>query len=213
MIAENRPAPPPACTMSSPPGRNFGSVRVAQRTRACPRRCRRRRGRCSAPRAAGSSWSSVAQLRPRPSPLRANTRACSGPTTRIASKPSTSFGWCTRAQARGERAGQRLRRRATAGRRRPRALAGEQRDASRRPARSRARPAAAPTASRPRPRRSRTRACPGCRRVARSTPPGRPPPTLRMTSCSARPIVELARLPWPSALTPEFMPMRAAIGR
>ena len=33
--------------------------------------------------------------------------------------------------------------------------------------------------------------------VARSISPGRPPPTLRMTSCSARPIVALARLPGP----------------
>ena len=31
--------------------------------------------------------------------------------------------------------------------------------------------------------------------AARSTSPGRPPPTLRIRSCSARPIVELARLP------------------
>ena len=30
MMAENRPAPPPACTISSPPGRNFGRVGVAQ---------------------------------------------------------------------------------------------------------------------------------------------------------------------------------------
>ncbi len=42
--------------------------------------------------------------------------------------------------------------------------------------------------------------------MARSTPPGRPPPTLRMTSCKARPIVALARLPWPRALMPEFIP-------
>ncbi len=43
---------------------------------------------------------------------------------------------------------------------------------------------------------------PGLPRVARSMPPGRPPPTLRTMSCRARPIVALARLPWPSALTP-----------
>ena len=36
---------------------------------------------------------------------------------------------------------------------------------------------------------------PGLPCVARSTPPGRPPPTLRITSCSARPMVEFARLP------------------
>ena len=53
---------------------------------------------------------------------------------------------------------------------------------------------------------------PGLPRVARSTPPGRPPPTLRITSCKARPIVALARLPWPRVLTPEFIPMAPVIG-
>ena len=53
---------------------------------------------------------------------------------------------------------------------------------------------------------------PGLPCAARSTPPGRPPPTLRMTSCSARPIVRLARLPWPSALTPLFIPIRCVPG-
>ena len=48
--------------------------------------------------------------------------------------------------------------------------------------------------------------------VARSTSPGRPPPTLRITSCSARPIVELARLPCPSALPREFIPMARVPG-
>ncbi len=53
---------------------------------------------------------------------------------------------------------------------------------------------------------------PGLPNVARSMPPGTPPPTLRTVSCSARPMVALARLPWPSALMPEFMPMARAIG-
>ena len=53
---------------------------------------------------------------------------------------------------------------------------------------------------------------PGQPRVDRSIPPGTPPPTLRITSCSARPMLAFARLPWPSAFTPEFMPMRRAIG-
>ena len=47
---------------------------------------------------------------------------------------------------------------------------------------------------------------------AGSIPPGTPPPTLRITSCNARPMLALARLPWPSAFTPEFMPMRRATG-
>ena len=53
---------------------------------------------------------------------------------------------------------------------------------------------------------------PGWPSVARSTSPGRPPPTLRMTSCKARPIVALARLPWPRQLMPEFIPISRAIG-
>ena len=48
--------------------------------------------------------------------------------------------------------------------------------------------------------------------VARSTPPGAPPPTLRTTSCTARPIVALARLPCPRTLTPLFMPISAVMG-
>ncbi len=36
---------------------------------------------------------------------------------------------------------------------------------------------------------------PGWPSVARSTPPGLPPPTLRITSCKARPMVALARFP------------------
>ena len=53
---------------------------------------------------------------------------------------------------------------------------------------------------------------PGVPSVARSTSPGRPPPTLRTTSCSARPIVAFARLPCPSALTPLFIPIARVIG-
>ena len=48
---------------------------------------------------------------------------------------------------------------------------------------------------------------PGLPWAARSTPPGRPPPTLRTTSCTARPIVRLARLPCPRALPPPFIPI------
>ena len=65
MMAENSPAPPPACTMSRPPGRNFGSVAPGQPGRARPRRCRRRparsrrraaaAGRAAPPRGAGGS--------------------------------------------------------------------------------------------------------------------------------------------------------------
>ena len=53
---------------------------------------------------------------------------------------------------------------------------------------------------------------PGLPCIARSISPGRPPPTLRMMSWKARPMVALARLPWPSAFRPQFMPMRRATG-
>ena len=53
---------------------------------------------------------------------------------------------------------------------------------------------------------------PGLPCVARSTSPGRPPPTLRTTSWSARPIVAFARLPCPNTFLPEFMPIRRRIG-
>ena len=80
------------------------------------------------------------------------------------------------------------------------------------PPRRPARPPATPTASRPRPRRSRSCTCRAFRSVARSTSPGRPPPTLRITSCRARPMVALARLPCPKALIPEFIPMARPTG-
>ena len=53
---------------------------------------------------------------------------------------------------------------------------------------------------------------PGLPSVALSTPPGRPPPTLRTTSWRARPMVALARFPWPSALSPAFIPTARATG-
>ena len=53
---------------------------------------------------------------------------------------------------------------------------------------------------------------PGCPRVDMSTSPGRPPPTLRTSNCSARPMVALARNPCPKALPPQFRPMRRRIG-
>src|SRR5262249_57718672 len=41
---------------------------------------------------------------------------------------------------------------------------------------------------------------------------GRAPSTFRTMRLSARPIVALARLPWPSALIPEFIPIARVIG-
>ncbi len=53
---------------------------------------------------------------------------------------------------------------------------------------------------------------PGLPWVARSTPPGRPPPRLRTSNWSARPIDSDALLPCPSALTPGFIPIRDVPG-
>ena len=48
--------------------------------------------------------------------------------------------------------------------------------------------------------------------VERSVPPGFAPPRLRIASRTARPMVALARLPWPSAPSFMFIPMRSRIG-
>ena len=53
---------------------------------------------------------------------------------------------------------------------------------------------------------------PGWPCAARSSSPGRPPPTLRTTSWRARPIVRFARLPWPRQLPPAFIPTSALSG-
>ena len=48
--------------------------------------------------------------------------------------------------------------------------------------------------------------------VARSPVPGSPPPTFIRTRRTARPIVTLARAPWPKALYPALSPISRAIG-
>ena len=144
--------------------------------------------------------------RPRRTPARARARSPGS-----ASKPSTSLGWwivCRQAAIeRARRLGL------------PRLLVddaarsltgedGEGVDARRRAARLGERRERRVAGA----RRSRTRACPGCRGRPGRRPAGRPPPTLRTTSCTARPIVRLARLPWPSALPAPFIPMLARAG-
>ena len=68
------------------------------------------------------------------------------------------------------------------------------------------------TATSPRARGKQNEILPGLPCAARSTPPGTPPPTLRTTSCTARPIVRLARLPWPSTLPAPFIPIALVPG-
>ena len=53
---------------------------------------------------------------------------------------------------------------------------------------------------------------PGWPRVARSSLPGRAPPTFWSVSLSARPMAALARVPCPKTLPPALMPRRPAIG-
>ena len=210
MMAENSPAPPPACTSSRPSGRNFGSVASAERTPARLRRCRRRRARARCRGAAGGRAARRA-MRSRSQPASANTRPCSGPTTRMASNPISSFGWCTvRRQAAKVLA-------SYSGVARQLvddaawALAGEQRDGvdaggDAAADGERANGDAASSSAK------QNRTCPGCRAWR-----GRPRPGGRRRRCgrraaAARPIVELARLPWPSTLTPQFMPIARVPG-
>src|SRR5436305_2056088 len=103
MMAENNPAPPPACTSRRPSSPNFGTVAPARPSgspSAMP----------PAPRitSSPSSWrsaSSSSRTRALDQPPSRNTRPCSGETTTTTSKPSAIFGCGTaRRQAASERA-------------------------------------------------------------------------------------------------------------
>ena len=181
MMAENSPAPPPACTTSSPPARNFGSVALGERLRAVPRRCRPRRAR---PRRRGSGGSAASSSR---------SRAFDQP--RVAEHASVlgrdhEHGVERRRPSSGGRRCAGTRRASwRASRRRAmswstiaaHALAREQRDRRLLRRRARARRGAAPTVSRPRPRRSRTCTCRGGRASR-----GRPRRVGRRRRCGSR---------------------------
>src|SRR5262249_32519042 len=209
MMAENSPAPPPACTIRSPSSRSFGTVipatpsgrpsviPPAPRTTSSPSSCR--------------SASSSSRRRAFDQPPSRNTRPCSGETTRIASKPSAIFGCGTAGMhAASERASDsdvRLSWSTTP--RTPSPAKSVTADESA------GRPRSTCNASHGEPASSSAKQnvyLPGLPSVARSISPGRPPPTLRTTSCNARPMVALARLPWPRALIPEFIPIARATG-
>ena len=189
-MAENRPAPPPACTSSRPPGRNFGSVDV-----------RARLGHALGD-AAGAAHDLAARELQRLVELASSTRSRSSRPRRTPARArGRRRGWRrSRAAASG---GARVRRQAASDARErlgvarhlvddaPRALAGEQRDGRRRRARSRARRASGSHGEPSSSSAKQNESLPGLPCAARSTPPGRPPPTLRMTSCSARPMVEV----------------------
>ena len=162
MMAENRPAPPPACTSSSPPGRNFGSVSAGERARACPSAMPPAPRTISlAGRAAAASCSSSLHPRRGPSPPRGTPgRARADDEHGVEAERRASGGarcaGTPRASAASDSGVARQLVDDAA-----RTLAGEQRDRVGRRREAAARPTAAPTASPPRPRRSRTLSLPG----------------------------------------------------
>src|SRR2546425_8436931 len=209
MMAEKRPAVPPACTNSSPPGRNLATVAATADS-----------GIPSAIPPAPFTISAPGKVRKEPSssrslaldqPASRKTRPCSGEMTQRASQARPHFGCpTTRRQAANDRA-------SASGVRASWSKNGWTPE-----------PANNVTAEVPggRPRSTERDSqgevssasakqkvyLPGLPSVARSISPGRPPPTLRITSCSARPMVALARLPCPRALIPEFIPISRAMG-
>ncbi len=160
--------------------------------RARPRRCLPRRGPAPFPRSAGARG--VAR---RPSPcssLIAEHARVLGADRQQAVECRDELRMVQRPQARGKAARERFRiaRQLVDDRARP--FAGEQHHAVR--ARSGAEISGQRRPGEPSSSSAKQKAIfPGLPCVARSTSPGRPPPTFRTTSCSARPIVGLARLP------------------
>ena len=194
-----------------PSGPELGQRRRRRGARGCPRRCRRRRAPARCRGSAGERAARRAPARdpspPRRTPERARARRPGSRRT-----PSTQLRVVQRAQAGGERVGQRLGLAGELVDDAARALAGEHGDrvvARRRSPRLTASEVhGEPSSSSAKQKLT----LPGLPCAARSTPPGRPPPTLRTTSCTARPMVRLARLPWPSTLTPLFMPIARVPG-
>ena len=186
--------------------------RPGERASACPRRCRSRPRTSSSPASLQQRVELVADARLATSPPR-GTRARARVRPR-ASRRTTSGELRVRDARRqlGERARKRLGRARHLVDDAPHAVAANSVTAMS-PARQPRSTAAAPTASPSSSSAKQNVYLPGLPSVARSTSPGRPPPTLRITSCSARPIVALARLPWPERVARrEFMPIAPAIG-
>src|SRR6476659_5453559 len=192
IIIEKRPAAPPQWTSRKPPGRNFGNVELA-RCAGAPSAMPPAPRTSSLPDICRSSWRRATTFSLLQPDCR-NTRACSGPIASKQSNAMTSFAWCS-----VRRLAARLR---------------ESDSASRDSWSTIARgpspvnnttvfvPGAAPKSAdkgdqgEPSSSSAQQKAIfPGFPCVARSTSPGRPPPTFRTTSCSARPIVRFARFP------------------
>ena len=96
MIAENSPAPPPACTISRPPSRNFGRRRARlQNASGMPSAMPPRAAHDLLGRRAAAARRAPRAAAPSIQPASRNTRACSGETTSIASHTMTFFGCAT----------------------------------------------------------------------------------------------------------------------
>ena len=161
-------------------------------------------------RGASSARTGAAAAARGPSPPRAKTRPCSGPTTSSASHASRCFGCATDSSATASDGAE------------PLGLAGELVDDDPRRLGRHQRHAGLPGGS---PRswpaghgdpleplgEARARPCRAGRARRDPRRRGRPPPTLRTESCSARPIVRFARLPWPRQLPAAFIP--TAVGQ
>src|SRR5918912_50828 len=209
MIAENRPAGPPAWTNHTPSGRNLGRL-VPVSSSGMPSVHPPASRTSSSPGMVRSAWIS-SRSRAFVQPASRNTRACSGEMTTSASKARTSLGWAMvrRHQANERASDAGVRESWSITTRGPSPANNVTAEASA------GRPRSTESGSQGEPSSSSAKQnvyLPGWPRVARSTSPGRPPPTLRTTSCSARPMVALARFPWPSALMPAFMPIARATG-
>src|SRR3954469_14955002 len=192
MMAENMPALPPAWTNHRPLAANFGQDAPANPS-----------GRPSlqppAPRTSsspGSVNSDISSSRSRAfdHPPSRNTRACSGDTTMKASNTNANLGCATdrrpKANDRASDSGVR-----DTWSTMPRVPSAANRVTADTPDVT---PRSTDNGSHGESSSSSAKQnvyLPGLPSVARSTPPGLPPPTFRTTNCSARPMVALARLP------------------
>ena len=190
-----------------------GTRHLGEAHRARPRRCRPRRARAPRPASCSRAWSSASDVARVPARLGEHAGVL-GPDHEDGVEPEHELRVVHRAQARGQRAGERLGRRGTAGRRRTA-------DPRRRTRVTASVPGgdAALTRERRPERRVRVvlgeaerRPCPGCRGS-----PGRPRPAARRRRCGRRAAGRGRSWSWPGCpararCTPLFIPMARVPG-